>query len=150
MSVPTKECAKVAVMKPISPKPIIARVVRTWCIPPGLTFALVEDVERQFWVVESCPVGTHFWTVAQAAQLPRGARTRRVLEEVIRAGQRLAQTREGGQEAALPRSISRETRGPGASVSDALSTNAGRAHKVLRQRPKTQAARSVSTTLAGV
>ena len=54
-------------MKTMSPKPIIARVFRRWSVPPGLTFALVQDVEQQLWIVESCPVGTQFWTVAQAA-----------------------------------------------------------------------------------
>ena len=32
-----------------------------------MTFALVEDVEKRLWVVESCPAGTQFWTVAQAS-----------------------------------------------------------------------------------
>jgi hypothetical protein len=99
-------------MKTMSPQPIIARVLRRWSVPPGLTFALVQDVEKQVWVVESCPVGTHFWTVSQAEELPRGVRTRRVLEEAVRLGQRLDQARNERQSAALPRSLSRASVAP--------------------------------------
>lgn len=91
-------------MSSLSPKPIIAHVYRRWRVPPGLTFALVQDVERRIWVVESCPVGTQFWTVEQAAQLPQGLRTRRVLQEAIRAGRRLEAQM---QRAVLPRSVRR-------------------------------------------
>lgn len=78
-------------MTKISPKPIIARTVQTWRVLPGMTFALVEDIEHRVWIVESCPVGTQFWTVAQAEQLPKGARTREALREAIRAGHALEQ-----------------------------------------------------------
>jgi hypothetical protein len=74
-------------MSLLSPKPIIAHVVRTWRVPPGLTYALVQDVQKRVWIVESCPAGTHFWTLEQAALLPQGARTRRALQEVLRLGQ---------------------------------------------------------------
>jgi hypothetical protein len=75
-------------MSLMSPKPIIAHVHRTWRVPPGMTYAVVEDVESRVWVVESCPAGTHFWTVDQTLRLPQGAKTRRVLQEVIREGRR--------------------------------------------------------------
>ncbi len=74
-------------MSLLSPKPIIAHVVRPWRVPPGLTYALVQDVQKRVWIVESCPAGTHFWTLEQAAQLPQGARTRRALQEALRLGQ---------------------------------------------------------------
>jgi hypothetical protein len=78
-------------MSSVSPKPIIAQVARRWQISPGLTFALVRDVEGRVWIVQSCPAGTQFWTVAQAAQLPRGAQTRQALCEAVQAGRRLEQ-----------------------------------------------------------
>jgi hypothetical protein len=48
-----------------------------------MTYAVVEDIDGRLWIEESCPVGTHYWTVEQAAALPAGARTRRALEEAI-------------------------------------------------------------------
>lgn len=74
-----------------SPKPIIAHTHQTWRVTPGMTFALVEDMEGYLWIVESCPAGTHFWTLSQAEQLPQGARTRQALQEALRAGAVLAQ-----------------------------------------------------------
>ena len=70
-------------MNRIAPKPIIARVVKTWRVPPGMTYALVEDMEQSVWVVQSCPAGTQFWTVAQAESLPSGRYTRKPLREAI-------------------------------------------------------------------
>ncbi len=72
-------------MSQISPKPVIANVIRVWEVPPGMTFSLIEDVERRVWIMESCPAGTHFWTVAQAAELPQGARTGAALQEILSA-----------------------------------------------------------------
>src|SRR5690349_15201324 len=72
-------------MSQISPKPVIAKVVRAWNVSPGMTFSLIEDVERRVWIMESCPVGTHFWTVEQAAELPQGARTGAALREIVSA-----------------------------------------------------------------
>jgi hypothetical protein len=80
-------------MNMLSPKPVIAHVVRTWRVLPGMTFSLTEDAEGRLWIAESCPAGTHFWTVAQAAELIGGARTRRALTAAIRAGRRLEQER---------------------------------------------------------
>ncbi len=73
-------------MSRIAPKPIIARVVKTWRVPPGMTYALVEDMEQSVWVVQSCPAGTQFWTVAQAQDLPSGRYTRKSLREAIEMG----------------------------------------------------------------
>jgi hypothetical protein len=67
-----------------------------------MTFALVEDIERRVWIVESCPAGTHFWTIAQAAELPQGTRTRSALQEAVHEGRSL--------EAARQREISRASR----------------------------------------
>jgi hypothetical protein len=89
-------------MSTLSPKPVIARTLRTWRVHPGMTFALVEDIEQRVWIVESCPAGTQFWTIAQAAELPQGTRTRSVLQEAIRVGRK--------REAAPPREISRASR----------------------------------------
>lgn len=94
-------------MSEISPKPVIANVIRVWDVPPGMTFSLVEDAERRIWIMEACPVGTHFWSVEQAAELPQGARTGSALREIISAAhqhieaQRLARIEE---ETALPTS----------------------------------------------
>lgn len=76
-------------MSLVSPKPIIVRVVRTWHVAPDMTFILVEDVEGRVWIVESCPVGTQCWTIAQAAELPQGSRTGQALQEAICEGRAL-------------------------------------------------------------
>ena len=72
-------------MSLISPKPVIANVITAVKVSPGMTFSLIEDVERRAWIMESCPVGTQFWTVDQAAELPQGARTGPALREIISA-----------------------------------------------------------------
>lgn len=97
-------------MNSLSPKPIIAQVVRTWRVPPGLTFALVKDIEGCVWVVESCPAGTHFWTVAQAADLPQGARTRAALREIVREGRKLEQPTQRRVAVARPQEVSASQR----------------------------------------
>lgn len=76
-------------MSSIAPKPIIKDALQTWRVAPGMTYALVLDVEQNIWIVESCPVGTQFWTVEQAAQLSQGSRTRAALQEAVRAGRLL-------------------------------------------------------------
>ena len=81
--------SEASVMSKISPQPIIARVAKTWTVPPGLKFAVVEDVERQVWIVESCPAGTQCWTLAQAAQLTTGSFSRHALQEAVRVGMTL-------------------------------------------------------------
>ena len=73
-------------MSRIAPKPIIARVIKTWRVLPGMTFALVEDMERSVWVVQSCPAGTQFWTVEQAENLPQGRHTGHALKAAIALG----------------------------------------------------------------
>ena len=78
-------------MSLISPQPQIARVIRTWEVPPGLTFTLVEDRNRRIWIVEACPVGKQFWTVAQAEQLPQGERSGPALREILRIGRQMEQ-----------------------------------------------------------
>jgi len=49
-----------------------------------MTFALVRDIEGQIWIVESCPVGTRFWTPEQAAELPQGRQTGSILQAALR------------------------------------------------------------------
>jgi hypothetical protein len=70
-------------MSRITPKPIIARVAETWRVPPGMTFAVVEDMEQTVWVVQSCPAGTQFWTVEQFANLPQGRATRKAMKAAL-------------------------------------------------------------------
>jgi hypothetical protein len=70
-------------MSRIAPKPVISQIIRKWSIEPGLTFAVAEDVDGRLWVEESCPVGTHYWTVEQAAQLATGCRSERALQEAV-------------------------------------------------------------------
>ncbi len=67
-------------------KPIIAHVLQTQRVPPGLIYALVTDIEQNLWVVESCPAGTHFWTLEQAADLSQGSRSHRALQEILNLG----------------------------------------------------------------
>ena len=86
-------------MTRLSPKPIIAHTHQTWRVPPGMTFALVEDIEGHVWFVESCPAGTQFWTLEQAEMLPQGVRTRQALQEALQAGQTLLKVKKQ-QEAA--------------------------------------------------
>lgn len=78
------------------PKPAIDRIVSTWTVEPGMEFALVIDVDRRVWIRQSCPVGTHFWTVGQAAELAFGIGAGAALLEAIRAGQRLEASRRSG------------------------------------------------------
>ena len=73
-------------MSRIAPKPVISQVVRTWDVQPGMTFAVVEDIDGRIWIQESCPVGTQYWTVEQAAELPEGQRTQRALQEAVALG----------------------------------------------------------------
>ena len=73
-------------MNTVIRKPIIAEVHKTWRVAPGMVYALAVDLERNIWIVESCPVGTHFWTVQEAKQLPQGTRTRAALREAIQEG----------------------------------------------------------------
>ena len=61
-------------MSKLAPKPIIASVIQTWNVDPGMKIALVEDLECQTWIVESCPAGTHFWTPVQARSLSHTGR----------------------------------------------------------------------------
>ena len=70
-------------MSRIAPKPNIRQVVRTWNVQPGMIFAVAEDTEGRLWIEESCPVGTHYWTEEQAAELLPGHSTRRALEEAV-------------------------------------------------------------------
>jgi len=70
-------------MSRVSPKPVITQTVRTWNVEPGMTFAVAEDNAGRLWIEQSCPVGTHFWTVDQAVALANGLRTGRTLREAI-------------------------------------------------------------------
>ncbi len=54
-----------------------------------MKIALVEDMERNTWVVESCPAGTHFWTLAQAQDLIHGGRTGQALRAAVTMGRAL-------------------------------------------------------------
>ena len=75
----------------VQSKPIISQVLRSLRVQPGMTFALVLDIEQKLWVVESCPAGTHFWTLDQAAELPKGPRTHRALHEIVTLGRETLQ-----------------------------------------------------------
>ncbi len=55
----------------------------------GMKIALVEDMECNMWVVESCPAGTHFWTLAQAQDLIHGGRTGQALRAAVTMGRTL-------------------------------------------------------------
>ena len=76
-------------MSKLSPKPIITSVIQTWNVPPGLKIALVEDMERHLWIVESCPAGTHFWTLPQAQALAHSGRVGAALRAALTAAQQL-------------------------------------------------------------
>ncbi|MBC7527504.1 MAG: hypothetical protein H7308_08125 [Chthonomonadaceae bacterium] len=70
-------------MTRVSPKPIIGKAIQTWKVAPSMTYALVRDLEGTLWIVESCPVGTQFWTLEQAENLASGKRSRMALREAI-------------------------------------------------------------------
>ena len=70
-------------MSRISPKPVISQTVRSWSVDPGMTLAVSEDNTGRLWIEQSCPVGTQYWTVEQAAALANGSRTGRALQEAI-------------------------------------------------------------------
>jgi len=76
-------------MNTLSPKLMFTTVVQSWPVAPGMVFAVAEDLERRIWIVESTPVGRHYWTVEQARELPHGHRTGPVLKQAIALGQRL-------------------------------------------------------------
>ena len=73
-------------MRPFSPRPVIVRVHHTWSITPGMSFSVVEDIERKVWIVESCPAGAQYWNLAQASMLTGGDKTGDPLEAAIVAG----------------------------------------------------------------
>ena len=135
-------------------KPIIARVVRAWIVPPRLKFVLVEDVEQKYWIVQSTPVGTHFWTLAQAAQLAQGVRTHRVLEEAVRLGRRLEQAMVSKQVIALPRSVGRLSRVEVSNVAEDTGappfSRRGNPVRIEHFRGSSKMTRSERQTLAGV
>ncbi len=85
-------------MSRVAPKPIIAEVLRTWRVSPGMIYSLVADIERNVWIVETCPAGTQFWTLHQAAQLPQGSRTRAALQEALQEGRLLERETRVAQE----------------------------------------------------
>lgn len=73
-------------MSRIAPKPIIRQIVRKWCVEPGMSYAVAEDMEGRLWIEQSCPIGTHYWTIEQAAQLASGGRTERAIQEAVALG----------------------------------------------------------------
>ena len=77
-----------------TPKPIIAQVLSTLRVPPGMIYALVVDLEQNLWVVESCPAGTRFWTLEQASELSQGPRTHRALQEILNLGRATQQRKQ--------------------------------------------------------
>src|SRR5579871_6690109 len=80
-----------AMMSVLPPQPKIARVIYSREVPPGLTFSLVQDSRRRLWIMESCPAGKQFWTMAQAALLPQGANSGPALREILRLGRQMEQ-----------------------------------------------------------
>lgn len=126
-------------MNALSPKPEIARVVHQWNVVPGMTFSVVEDTEKNIWIAEACPVGTHYWTLEQAAELPQGTRTRAALQQAIRAGLRLqaaAAKKQAAQSGPLTRRCAAE------SLSDSVTASH---RKVSEARPLARR-RSVETS----
>lgn len=120
-------------LKTLSPKPIITRVVRSWAVQPGMVFAVAEDIDRQVWIVESTPVGTHCWTVQQAAELPQGVRTRHALREALRLGFRLEEeyaSPSGGDELSLSAMLPRYTGESDDTATENRPIRAGRRRKV--------------------
>ena len=73
-------------MSRIAPTPSIRLTLRKWSVDPGMSYAVVEDTEGRTWIEQSSPVGTQYWTVEQAAQLPTGHRTKRALDEAVALG----------------------------------------------------------------
>ena len=73
-------------MSRIAPKPVINEIVGTWTVQPEMTFEVAVDTEGRIWIAESCPVGTQYWTLEQAAGLTAGSRTRCALQEAVALG----------------------------------------------------------------
>jgi len=48
-----------------------------------MRISVVEDAAGRAWIEESCPVGGHYWTIAQAAQLATGGRTGAAFAEAV-------------------------------------------------------------------
>lgn len=70
-------------MRSVAPRPVVIRVHKTWSITPGMSFSVVEDIDRKVWIVEACPAGSQYWNLGQAAMLTGGDKTGDPLEAAI-------------------------------------------------------------------
>ncbi len=52
----------------------------------GMVIALIEDLEGELMVVQSCPSGSRLWSLRDAASLPKRSRVWRALGEAARIG----------------------------------------------------------------
>lgn len=82
-------------MSQISPTPLVAREIQSWQAGLQMNFILAEDVEGGFWIIESCPVGRHIWTLEQAASLSCGTKTGPCIKAAISLGNQLLSERSG-------------------------------------------------------
>ncbi len=76
-------------MRSVSPRPVVVRIHHTWSITPGMSFSVAQDIDNRVWIVETCPAGTQFWTISQAAMLTGGEKTGDPLEAAISLGRTL-------------------------------------------------------------
>jgi hypothetical protein len=51
-----------------------------------MSFSVAQDIDNRVWIVETCPAGTQFWTISQAAMLTGGEKTGDPLEAAISFG----------------------------------------------------------------
>jgi hypothetical protein len=54
-----------------------------------MSFAVAQDIDNRVWIVETCPAGTQFWSLSQAAMLTGGEKTGDPLEAAISLGRSL-------------------------------------------------------------
>lgn len=121
-----------------TPKPIIANVLKSLRVPPGMIYALVADLEQNLWVVESCPAGTRFWTLEQAADLPQGARTHRALLEILNLGRETLRQKQAADRGAV-------TQESAAVVAPLRVRQEERADHVAPRRQRVERVRTVSS-----
>ena len=68
--------------------PSIHQVLATYELPMRTVVSLVEDMDAHLWVIESCPVGTKFWTVHQAKALDIPGKVGNAIRMAVRAAVR--------------------------------------------------------------
>lgn len=72
-------------MKGINPKRS-ANIIHSRNFHTGMVIALIEDMEGELMVIQSCPAGSRLWSLRDAASLPKRSRVWQALGEAARIG----------------------------------------------------------------